>query len=171
MATTGQVSRGGISTNLRGNVSVFHTGSAPPSTATTGTDTTPVVTETYVSRVHIPHNTPVTGVAILNGSAVAGNATVILYNSDGYPVAQSASTAQSGTAAYQKIPFATAFDAIGPGLYFVGVQFNNTSARFRTHALGVFTAFKKTGETYGTATQVTSPNTFTADVGPIASTY
>lgn len=171
MATALQVSKGGISTNLRGNVSVFHTGDAAPGVATTGTDTTPVVTETYLSRVLIPHNTSVTGVAILNGSAVAGNVTVILYDSNGYPVAQSASTAQSGTAAYQRIPFATAFNATGPGLYFVGVQFNNTSARFRTHALGVFTAFKKTGETYGTATQITSPNTFTADQGPIASTY
>jgi hypothetical protein len=48
-------------------------------------------------------------VALLNGSAVAGNVTAILYDSNGGIVANSASTAQSGTAAYQQIPFATTY--------------------------------------------------------------
>jgi hypothetical protein len=161
----------GISLGNRGSITVFATGDAPPSTTTTGTDTTPSVTETYVARVRIGNNATITGVSLLNGSAVAGNVTAILYNSNGVPVAQSASTAQSGTAAYQDFAFAAPFKAVGPGLYFLGFQFNNTSARFRTHILGRFTAFKKTGETYGTATAVTSPNSFTTAVGPIASTY
>ena len=170
MATAGQLAfKGGIT--ARGNVSVFATGDVPPTTTTTGTDTTPVVTETYIARVFIPINTLVTGITALNGSAVAGNVTAILYDKDGYPVAQSASTAQSGTAAYQAFAFTAAYNAVGPGLYFIGLQFNNTSARFRTHILGAFTAFKKTGETYGTATQITSPNSFTTAQGPIASTY
>lgn len=171
MATVGQLSKGGISLGGRGNVTVFHTGDAPPATTTTGTDTTPSVTETYVCRVLIPFNGLITGLSLLNGSAVAGNVTAILYDWNGAPVAQSASTAQSGTAAYQAFPFATPYNAVGPGLYFAGFQFNNTSARFRTHILGAFTAFKKTGETYGTATAVTNPNTFTTGVGPVASTY
>lgn len=170
MATSGQLAfKGGIT--ARGNVSAFATGDAPPTTTTTGTDTTPVVTETYIARVFIPINTLVTGISLLNGSAVAGNVTAILYDKDGYPVAQSASTAQAGTAALQAFAFATPYQAVGPGLYFVGVQFNNTSARFRTHILGAFTAFKKTGETYGTATQITSPNSFTTGVGPVGFVY
>lgn len=169
MATGSQLAKGGV--NCVGALTVFHSGEAPPPTTTTGTDTTPVVTETYVSRVFVPVNALLTGVAILNGSAVAGNMTVILYNADGVPVAQSASTAQAGTAAYQQVPFATAFQAQGPGRYFVGVQFNNVAARVRTHILGNFIAFKKTGETYGTATSLTVPATFTTGVGPIASTY
>lgn len=169
MATTLQLAKGGI--GCRGNITVYHTGDAPAMVATDGTDTTPAVTETYIARVFVNANAVLTGVAILNGSAVAGNVTVILYNENGTPVAQSASTAQAGIAAYQQIPFATPFAAQGPGLYFVGVQFNNTGARFRTHAVGVFTAFKKTGETYGTATAITSPNSFTTGQGPIASTY
>lgn len=156
---------------MQGNATVFNSGDAPPPTTTTGTDTTPSVTETYVSRVFIPANCRITGLALLNGSAVAGNITGILYNSDGVAVANTASTAQSGTAAYQQVALASAYEAIGPGMYFIGWQFNNTSARFRTHILGNFTAFKKTGETYGTATALTSPGTFTTGVGPICSTY
>lgn len=169
MATSSQINKGGI--NSRGSVSVFHTGETGPLTTTTGTDTTPVVTETYIARVFLPINTVLTGVSLLNGSAVGGNVVGVLYDKDGVPVAQSASTAQSGTAAYQAFPFTATYTATGPGLYFIGFQFNNVAARFRTHILGVFTAFKKTGETYGTTTTVTSPNTFTTGVGPIASTY
>src|SRR4051812_37774461 len=173
MATAGQVAKGGI--NQFGapdtEVSVYHTGDTSPPTTTTGTDTTPVVTETYVARVFIAANSTLTGVSLLNGSAVAGNVTAILYDRNGVPIATSASTAQSGTAAFQDFAFTSTIRARGPGLHFVGFQFNNTSARFRTHILGRFTAFKKTGETYGTATALTSPNSFTTGVGPIASTY
>lgn len=169
MATASQVAKGGV--NCKGSVSVFHTGDAAPMTTTTGTDTTPVTTETYIARVFLPVNATLTGVALLNGSAVAGNVTAILYDRNGVPVAQSASTAQSGTAAYQQFAFSSSYRAEGPGLYFVGFQFDSTSARFRSHMLGQFTAFKKTGETYGTATAITSPNSFTTGQGPIASTY
>lgn len=171
MATAGQLSKGGISLGNRGAITVFHTGEVGPTTTTTGTDTTPVVTETYAARVFIPVNGTITGASLLNGSAVAGNVTAILYDGAGVPVAKSATTAQSGTAAYQDFAFATPYAAVGPGLYFLGFQFDSTSARFRTHILGRFTAFKKTGETYGTATALTSPNSFTTGVGAIASTY
>jgi hypothetical protein len=154
-----------------GSISVYHTGEIGAATTTQGTDTTPAVTETYVARVKIDFNCTLTGIAVLNGSAVAGNMIVGLFNSAGVLVASSASTAQSGTAAYQQVPFTATYAAKGPGLYFIGVQFNNTSARFRTHAIGNFTAFKKTGETYGTFTTLTSPNTFTTGVGPVADTY
>lgn len=169
MATVTQLARGGVA--ARGAMTVFPTGGAAPMTTTTGTDTTPVVTETYVCEIHVPANAILTGASLLNGSAVAGNVTAILYNSDGVPVAQSASTAQSGTAAYQAFAFTAPFAAQGPGEFYVGFQFNNVAARFRSHILGVFSAFKKTGETYGTATALTLPNTFTTGQGPIASTY
>lgn len=169
MATETQLAKGGV--GCKGAVTVFHTGETGATTTTTGTDTTPVVTETYFARVLVPCNAVITGVALLNGSAVAGNVTAILYDQDGVPIVQSASTAQSGTAAFQDFAFTTPFNAVGPGRYFVGFQFNNTSARFRTHTLGRFTTGKKTGETYGTATALTIASTFTTAVGPIASTY
>lgn len=172
MATTGQVNKGGIGAAMPyAGPTVFHTGDAAPMTTTTGTDTTPVITEEYVARVFVPMNAKLTGISLLNGSAVSGNVTVILYDSNGGIVANSASTAQSGTAAYQQIPFASAYNAKGPANYFVGLQVDNTTARFRSHILGNFGASKKTAQTYGTLTALTPPTTFTTGVGPVADTY
>lgn len=172
MATTGQVNKGGIAPALGLSApTVWHTGEMAPPTATTGTDTTPVVTETYVARVFIPLNATLTGIAILNGSLVAGNVTVALADSSGNVVASSASTAASGAAAYQKVPFSAAYTAKGPGEYFILLQSNNTGYRFRSHAVGVFKAGKLTAQTYGTLPAFTPPTAFTADLGPIADTY
>ena len=169
MSTTTQINRGGI--NGRGNHRAIHTGDVGVNSTTMGTDTTPVVTETYIARIFVPVNTTLTGVAILNGSAVAGNVTVGLADYNGVVIAQSASTAQSGTAALQSIPFASSVDILGPGTYYVMVQFDSTSARFRTHAIGRFVTQKQTSQTYGTLTTVTPATTFTANVGPVATTY
>lgn len=174
MATAGQVNKGGINAALGLSApKCFSTGNAGATSSTMGTDTTPSTTETYVARVFIPCNTTLTGVAILNGSAVAGNVTVALADSSGVPVsgAKSASTAQSGTAALQQIPFASAVDVKGPAEYFVMAQFDSTSARFRSHAVGNFKAGKLTSQTYGTIAAFTPPTGFTASLGPVADTY
>ena len=146
------------------------TGAWMARTTTDGTDTTPVVTETYIGELEVTPATRATGVSLLNGSAVAGNVTVILYRADGTPVAKSAATAQSGTAAYQRIPFSAPINLV-PGTYYIGVQFNNVAARFRAIPYGDFGQAKKTGETFGTATKITPPTTFTANQGPVASLY
>lgn len=153
--------------------SVFHSGGNGAIAATTGTDTTPVVTETYIVEVFVPVNTTLTGVSVLNGSAVGGNMRISLATSAGVPIAAAltASAAASGTAAYQKVPFAAPYAAAGPAKYFILLQNNNIANRFRSHAVGNFGASKKTGETYGTFTTVTPPTTFTADQGPIADVY
>lgn len=150
---------------------VFHSGDIGPSTTTTGTDTTPVITETYVCAVRISVDATITGIALLNGSAVAGNITAFLADSTGAILAKSASTAQSGTAAYQKFAFTSAIKVTGPAQYFIGIQCGNVGARFRSHNLGNFPAGKITGGTYGTVVAFTPPTTFTADLGPIADTY
>jgi hypothetical protein len=153
-------------------ISVYHSGDAAPPTATTGTDTTPVVTETYFVRVYIQNNNTLTGISLLNGSLVAGNVIAGLYDGSGALVAQTASTAQAGAAGYQQIPFTAPYLARGPQIHFVAVQFNNTGARFRSHALGNFTTFKTTGTTYGTLPPTyVNPNSFTANVGAILDTY
>lgn len=153
--------------------SVYHSGGMAPSTTTTGTDTTPVVTETYIAEVFVEANCTLTGVAVLNGSAVAGNMQISLADSTGAPIAaaQTASTAVAGTAAYQKVPFVTPYAAKGPAKYFILLQNNNVANRYRSHILGNFGASKKTGETYGVFTAVTPPTTFTTNLGPIADTY
>lgn len=154
---------------LLGNT-VVHSGGVGPIATTSGTDTTPVVTETYICEVDLPHSMTLTGVKLLNGSAAAGNITAYLYDAAGVPMAKSASTAQSGTAAYQTFAFTTPIKAPGPARYFIGIQCDSVSARFRTHAIGNFIAGKKTGETYGTGTTITT-STFTAGLGPIADVY
>lgn len=153
------------------SVRCCHTGGIPATQTTDGNDTTPVVTETYIAEVFIPCRSTVTGIAFLNGSAVAGNITGILYNKDGVVVGSTASTAASGTDAYQSVNLSTAYVAEGPATYYVGLQCNNISQRFNSHILGRFGASKKTGETYGTATNITPPTTFTTAQGPIASLY
>jgi hypothetical protein len=142
-----------------------------PASATSGTDTTPVVTETYISEVYIANNCDLTGVKVLNGSAVGGNIKAGLFDSAGTLVAQSASTAQAGIATLQTLAFTATAKVKGPQTYYVGLQCSSTSARFRSHAIGVMGASKKTGETYGTFTNITAPTTFTADQGPVLSTY
>jgi hypothetical protein len=150
---------------------VWHTGQVAPTTTTTGTDTTPVITEEYVAEVFVPVNTLQTGIALLNGSAVAGNITGILYDSNGGIVANTASTAAAGTAGYQKVAFTAPVQLRGPAVYYIGIQNSSASNRLRTHILGNFGAAKKTGQTYGTLTALTPPTTFTTALGPIADLY
>jgi hypothetical protein len=170
MATVGaHLGRRGIT--AVGNPTRYHTADVPPLTTTTGTDTTPVVTETYLARIVVHYSTTLTGISVLNGSAVAGNLNAILYDADGQVVASSGAVAQSGTAAYQALPFTAPVTVVGPAVYYVGLQCNNTSARFRSHILSVVPGGKKTGETFGTATAITPPTTFTTGLAPIASTY
>lgn len=148
----------------------IHTGNFPAYISTYGNDTTPVITETYICQLDLPHAASITGIAIFNGSVASGNIKVGLADDAGLLVAQSASTAMAGTDAYQRVPFTTVHVAKG-GTYYVLLQVDNTTARFNTHTLNNCGASKKTGETYGTFTTITAPTTFTANVGPVASLY
>jgi hypothetical protein len=151
----------------------IHTGSYPAIISTSGTDSTPVITETYVSEIWIPCSMTITGVALFNGSNVTGNVTVGLADSNGLPIAAalSASTAGSGTDAYQRIPFASPYAAKGPATYFLQVQYSSATARYNTHHVGNHAVTVQTSQTYGTLTSFTVPTAFVADVGNMASLY
>jgi len=154
--------------NLVASPRCFHTGGMPARVSTDGTDATPSTTETYLAEIYVPENVTITGIALMNGSAAAGNVTVGLYDANGISLGKSASTAQSGTDSYQLVPLAL---TLVPGTYFVAAQFDSASARFNTHVFGSFAAGKITGTTYGTMGNVTLPTTFTTGLGPIASLY
>ena len=142
------------------------------SVSTDGTDTAPVTTETYIGEVFVPANMTVTGVAIFNGSvATNGNAMVGLADSTGAVVAQSVSTALSGTDAYQRIAFSATYAAKGPATYYILTQYSSTSDRYNAWAVGNFGASKKTSETFGTFTTITPPTTFTTNLATIAGLY
>ena len=147
-----------------------HTGGKPAMLDSEGNDTTPVVTETYLAEVYVPDNVTVTGIAVLNGSAVDGNLCVGLYDASGLKLAQSAETAQADIDTYQRVPFAAAI-AVVPGTYYVAVQCDDTDARINTHIFGNFGAGKLTSQTFGTMPAATMPTTFTTALGPIASLY
>jgi hypothetical protein len=149
---------------------LIHTGGLPARVSTDGTDATPAVTSTYLAEIYVPDNVTITGVALMNGTVAAGNITAGLYNSLGHPLlnGKSASTAMVGTDVYQLIPLA--LDLV-PGTYFIGVQFDDITARFNTHVFGAFAAGEVTGQTYGVMPNVTLPTTFTTGKGPIASLY
>lgn len=147
---------------------LVHTGGKPAMLNSEGNDTTPSVTEMYLAEIYVPGNVTTTGVALFNGSAVAGNVTAALYDGAGKFLGASASTAQAGTDVYQLIPLAL---TLTPGTYYVAAQFDSTSARFNSHIFGTFGAGKLTGQTYGTLPTVTVPSTFTTALGPIASLY
>jgi len=154
---------------------LIHTGGAPATSTSFGTNTTDVVDGTvYLAEVEVPCNKTVTGVAVFNGTAVAGNGKVMLYDSTGARLAISASTAMSGPEAYQSIAFTAPVAIVGPGRYFIGVIFNTTTHDLRGHTLGAFATGTDAGNTYATDSTfatVTVPTTFTTAVGPVASLY
>jgi hypothetical protein len=154
-----------------------HTGNEPAIATTSGTNSATNTTNTiYLAECFVPCNMSVTGIAIFNGTAVAGNGKVILYNSAGVKVAQSASTAMSGTTAYQLIPLTGGPIAItGPATYYIGATYDTNTHDLRGHVIGTFgTGTYSTSVVYATdstLTPVTVPTSFTADIGPIASLY
>jgi hypothetical protein len=183
VSTTGPDGSGGVATQQfgigltgasGGGPTVFHAGGVSAGVAAFGTDTTPVNTECYISEVFIPCFATLTGIALMNGSAAAGNVQISLADNSGVPIAAAltASTAQTGTNVYQLIPFATKYNAAGPTRLFVMVQFDtNSTPRYRSHIAGAFNTQKQTAGTYGTFVAITIANTFTTNVGPVCSTY
>lgn len=147
-------------------------GGLVPAVSTDFNDSTPVITEVYYGEILVPCNMTVTGIALFNGSNVTGNVHVGLYDSTGALVAQSADTAGSGTDAYQLVPFATAYSAVGPATYFIANSFSSATARYNSPILGAFATGKATGAVFGTLpTTITAPTTFTTIISPIASLY
>jgi len=167
--TAGVVPAAGFSASPR----PIATGGLPADAAGSGNDSTPVITETYVSEIFVPCNMTITGVALFNGSDVTGNVTVGLADSTGAPIAaaKSASTAGLGTDAYQRVPFAAPYAAVGPATYFLQVQYDSGTARYNTHTVGNFGVLVQTTQVYGTLTSFTPPTTFVTNVANIASLY
>lgn len=164
----------GASGGLSASPRCFHTGDAPARASTDGTDSTPVNTEIYFAEVFVPVTCTCTGVALFNGSVASGNLKVGVADSTGQSVLGSASTAMSGTDAYQRIPFTASGTLVGPATYYVMVFFDNGTARFNTHTVGNFATGKRTGAVYSTGfslNAITPTSTFTTALGPIASLY
>jgi len=169
--TGGIAAGGGFSASPRN----CHTGGVPAQVTTEGTNSASnTAGAVYLAEVFVPCNCTVTGIAIFNGTAVAGNGKVMLFDSSGNRLGISASTAMSGTTAYQSINLTAPLAVKGPATYYVGAIYDDTTHDLRGHVLGAFGAGTDTGNTYETESTyatVTVPTTFTTAVGPIASLY
>ena len=145
---------------------------------TAGTDKTPVFGTRYTCSIFIPHNMTMTGIGYLIGSAGGTDKAIAeLHDADGTLLAYSAVAGVTvGTlATFQELPFTAPVEVIGPGLYYLSITMNGTTARLRVipTALEVsqIALTKSATGTFGTVGDLTVPTTFTADVGPIAYTY
>ena len=168
--TGGVAAAGGFSATPCGQI---HTGGYPAIVSTSGTELTPTTTSVYVVEIFIPCNMTITGVNHFNGSAVTGNITVAMYTSAGVAIsgAVSAATAGSGTDAYQAIPFATPYAAVGPAKYLLGFQYSSSSARPNCHLIGTVFSLAQASATIGVTTISPVPTAFTATTAPMASLY
>lgn len=163
---------GGFGANAALSPRGVYTGPRPLA-STDFNNSTPVITETYISEFFLPASMTLTGIAIFNGTDVTGNVTVGLATALGALItgAVSASTAGSGTDAWQLIPFATPYQAVGPATYFIQVQYSSGTARYNTHILGTHAVSKQTSQTYGTLVAFTPPTTFTTNIGNVFALY
>lgn len=73
----------------------------------------------------IPERSTLTGIFVLNSGTVNGNLIVALYDATGTRLAVSASTAQAGANAFQKVPF-TGTATVKPGVYILSVMNSGT---------------------------------------------
>lgn len=172
------VVNGSISANSLGNNGTsisprnVNVGGVAAVLAADGNDSTPVATEVYIGELYMPSTMTVTGLACFNGSVASGNMKVGLADASGNIIATSASTAMSGTDAYQRVAFTSTLSLAGPATYYALQFFDNGTARYNTFAVGKFGASKQTGQTYATGfTAITAPTTFTTALAGICGLY
>jgi hypothetical protein len=145
--------------------------------ATSGTDVSCSNGGRWWVELNIPYNSTLTGIAYLIGSTGGTDSVVIqLLNSSGIQVATTrapggVAALVGTTATFQSVAFTTPYAAVA-GKYYVCLQFNGTTAKFRTYPIpgSRFVANGTTG-TWGTAANPTVGTTFVADKGPIICTY
>lgn len=158
---------------------VFWAKGGAPLAVATGTDAAATAGDRYWVELEIPHNATITGLSYLVGSVGGTDSVMVhLYNSAGTQVATSKKTGAAhgdivGTAAeIQSVAFTTTYAAVA-GKYFAAIQFNGTTAKFRSYLVpgSKFVASSAAG-TYDTAVaSITPGTTWTVSKGPILATY
>lgn len=154
---------------------------APGATAYTSINTNGTAvgaTTLYCMEANLPYNKLLTGIAVLNGTTVTGNARyVVLYDSAGNALANSALAGQASVTAsiYEAYDFTSTFYAVGPSKYFACIQDNAVgSTTVRMAVTGVndnFLTKGQTSATFGTVPTLTVPTSFTTAVGPYVYLY
>jgi hypothetical protein len=143
-----------------------------------GTDSACANGNIFWASVYIPHSITLTGIGYLTGS-VAGTDKVIvaLYDNAGALLANSAlaGATVTGTNNIQQVAFTAPENVLGPNYFYVAVQFNGTTAKFRTIAGGEGSEYlsvtNSSAGTFGTLGAIVTGGVFTSNQGPIAYTY
>lgn len=143
-----------------------------------GTSTTTTNTSMYCADIYLPANKLLTGLEILNGTAVGnGHRNAILYDASGTLLAQSGTTTTTASAStYQAYAFTSSFYAVGPAIYVGCSQAQNSSDSLNLVVTadgnaGLFTQIY-TGQTYATVpATITAPTAYTTAQGPYFAFY
>lgn len=102
---------------------------------TVGTNQTPVSGTVFYGTIDIPRTFQATTLEILNG-LVAGTDLLLMgiYRADGVLLTNTAiaGTTAAGVGRFQKMTMATPFLLTGPARYWISLQTNGTTTRFRT---------------------------------------
>jgi hypothetical protein len=139
------------------NVLIGGTNFAPVGFGNSNSAATFTANELYLATVQIPAAATLTGLVIENGSTATGNILAGLYNAAGTSkLAASASTAQSGTFAAQKIPFASTY-AAAAGTYIFAVVLSSASSTASTQIYASPTSATTQGG-FSLPTSVTPPS-------------
>lgn len=142
---------------------------------TSGFSKTPVSGTIYWASVFIPMNITVSGINYQIGNA-GGTDKVIaaLYDSTGTLLRSSnlAGVTVGSANTKQQVPLTSPIAIVGPGVYYIALQFDGTTARFMSFGNNEagFVTGSTTG-TFGTVPSITPGTTFSANTGPFASTY
>lgn len=165
---------GGIAPSVAGFTS-FWTAGVGVETAATGTDSACTNGDIYWCATLVPYNCTLTGISYLIGSVGGTDKAIVgLYSSAGVLLASSvlAGTTVGTAANWQPLDFTAALPTVGPALYYVALQFNGATAKFRTHAgPGQKYVANTVAGTFGTMAAITPGSSFVASKGPIAVTY
>ncbi|MHC4224552.1 MAG: hypothetical protein ACYSUN_11225 [Planctomycetota bacterium] len=97
----------------------------------TVSSTTVAQYDLYLTRIVIPTPAVLTGVRYVIGGTAAGNALPSLFGPTGTQLATGSAVAQSGASGVDDLPFSATYE-VGGGFYFVGLQFSDATATFRS---------------------------------------
>lgn len=144
--------------------------------ASLGTNTTPTAGTIYVTEFSVPINMDITGLAAMNGGTVGTDKAIYaIYSAAGALLATTAlaGVTTAGANAFQEIALTTTYPAIGGRRYFLAVQYNGNTTRFRSIAASTYLnlTISQAGS-FGTLAALDPlPTATVADVGPIMYAY
>jgi hypothetical protein len=151
-------------------------GAANVINSSTGSNITTVAGTFYYTALWIPYNCTLTGIIACTGSAGGtDNWTVALWpGAGGTALATSSLSGIVAPAMTTKkaFVFTAPVNVEGPGAYFIGVQSNGTTAKILAHQNTIegFITGSVAGS-FGTVPSLSPASTYTANIGPEASTY